>query len=433
MYNLGFGDCFLLTFPAPDRPRKVLIDCGYHTAGPPPRPLKEIVRRIIQDLTEQGEPRIDLVVCTHRHQDHVRGFELADEWARVRVGEVWMPWTEHPTDREARRIREAQAKRALDLRAALAGATGLGVSERERIEAIIDNSLTNALAMGVLHHGFTGAPEVRFLPGSEADGTLERTASTPLLPGVKVHVLGPARDKGIIRDMDPPQDEAYLRAARAVGGGLPLDVDLHRWAVSPAGSELRPWFDRMTAQARGLPTAEPVRTIHPEFLARWFSSLELSWSDLKKVNGIGENDPLLAAVALDAAVNGTSLMLVFEIGRACLVFPGDAQWGTWRRALADPAWRALLGRTTFLKVGHHGSHNATPVQLVEEVLPVDLLAMVPTRTTKKFEDIPRRPLLDALRAKLGSADRLARSDDQVVQPPFGGAPAEGYIDAVVPL
>ena len=37
MYNVGFGDCFLITFPAPDRPRKVLVDCGFHAAGPPPR------------------------------------------------------------------------------------------------------------------------------------------------------------------------------------------------------------------------------------------------------------------------------------------------------------------------------------------------------------------------------------------------------------
>ena len=37
MYNVGFGDSFLLTFPADDRPRRVLVDCGNHAAGPPPK------------------------------------------------------------------------------------------------------------------------------------------------------------------------------------------------------------------------------------------------------------------------------------------------------------------------------------------------------------------------------------------------------------
>ena len=51
MYNVGFGDCFLLSFPAPDRPRKVLIDCGVHAAGPPkPVPFAEVVKAVVADV-----------------------------------------------------------------------------------------------------------------------------------------------------------------------------------------------------------------------------------------------------------------------------------------------------------------------------------------------------------------------------------------------
>ena len=72
-----------------------------------------------------------------------------------------------------------------------------------------------------------------------------------------------------------------------------------------------------------------------------------------------------AASGLDSSLNNTSLMLSFEIGDQYLLFPGDAQWGPWRQSLAE-RWSAdLLRRTTFLKIGHHGSHNATPVDLVE--------------------------------------------------------------------
>jgi hypothetical protein len=138
-------------------------------------------------------------------------------------------------------------------------------------------------------------------------------------------------------------------------------------------------------------------------------------------------------VALDRAVNGTSLMLMFEIGKAFLLFPGDAQWGTWQAALGDERWRDLIGRTVFYKVGHHGSHNATPRTFIEDVLegrrpgpgvPLDdFSAAVSTRTMKKWKFIPKQELLDALH---GATPRLARSD--VREPP---APDFEYVDEIV--
>ena len=63
---------------------------------------------------------------------------------------------------------------------------------------------------------------------------------------------------------------------------------------------------------------------------------------------------------LDKQMNNTSLILVFEVGGARLLFPGDAQIENWQYALANPKYRKLLADTTFYKVGHHGSRNATP-------------------------------------------------------------------------
>jgi beta-lactamase superfamily II metal-dependent hydrolase len=121
-------------------------------------------------------------------------------------------------------------------------------------------------------------------------------------------------------------------------------------------------------------------------------------------------------VALDKAVNGTSLMLLFQVGRALLLFPGDAQWGTWKRAMDDPVWREMLGGLSFLKVGHHGSHNATPVTFVDEVARAPFTAMVSTRATKRYKEIPRRPLLERLMSKCPGL--VVRSDDAQVAAPF---------------
>src|SRR3954468_22865124 len=174
MYDVGFGDSFLLTFPGPDRPRKVLVDCGVHPAGPPEaRPFREVVAQLLEDLREDGEPRVDVVVCSHRHRDHVLGFE--DEgWRSVRVSEVWMPWTEHPTDPEARKIRQAQARKAAAVAEALA-LSGANDERAVRARKLLENNLTNAKAMAMLHGGFLGHPTLRFLPEPQRDGQ-------PLLP-----------------------------------------------------------------------------------------------------------------------------------------------------------------------------------------------------------------------------------------------------------
>ena len=71
---------------------------------------------------------------------------------------------------------------------------------------------------------------------------------------------------------------------------------------------------------------------------------------------------------LDSVLNNTSLMLVFVVGKAVMLFPGDAQWGSWKAALGDPESRRLLDHVTFLKVGHHGSHNSTPQTFVHQCL-----------------------------------------------------------------
>jgi hypothetical protein len=119
-------------------------------------------------------------------------------------------------------------------------------------------------------------------------------------------------------------------------------------------------------------------------------------------------DDLAVAVSLDKAVNGTSLMLMFEFGDAFLLFPGDAQWGTWRSAMDDPEHRELLARTTFLKVGHHGSHNATPKEFVEEVLGGKLwCAATSVRSISFWPEIPKADLLTGLGTR---SERVIRSD-----------------------
>jgi beta-lactamase superfamily II metal-dependent hydrolase len=391
MYNVGFGDAFLLVFPAPDRPRKVLIDCGVHFQGKNPKaPIKEIVKQIIADVTEDSGPRIDLVIATHRHQDHVEGFDDAS-WKQVEVGEVWLPWTEDYTDPDANAILEAQSSKAkklsrvLEKMVALPGRFGLSaarVAALEALKAFSANSLSNAEAMATLHEGFKGGKTIprQYLPFKERN----RNSFEPgVLPGVNVHILGPSRDPEVIRDMDPSGNEEWLRLMEMMASA---DYEPHQ-PFHEGWSEASEKFD-------------PDHRL-------------LKLSELKMIEKIGEGTELNVAVQLEKAVNGTSLMIIFQMGRAWLLFPGDAQNGTWKTALADTEWRELMGRTNFYKIGHHGSHNATPKEFVFDVLRKNFKAMTPVRPIKTFKFIPKTELMAALKAKPG---KIARADKPAEDP-----------------
>ena len=377
MYNVGFGDAFLLTIPTAAGPRKVLFDCGSIKAAA--RPIGDIVRQIVDDVRDaDGVPRIDVVVATHRHRDHVAGFESA-LWKDVEVREVWMPWTEDPTDPAARHIRETQSSLALCLdtafqRQASAGGPPAAVAGWRELAL---NALSNDKAMATLHSGFRGDALRRFLPTKQPE---QQTIKTDVLPGVIVHVMGPSRSETVIRDMDPPAGQSYLRL-----------MDSTSLTVSPPDPFDEDWW---------MPLGD-ANVAH----------LALSDADRQAVDAVGQGLEPLVAVALDKAVNGTSLMLMLQVGDAYLLCPGDAQWGTWEAALGNPEWRALMRRTVFYKIGHHGSHNATPVEFVEHVVGRDFWAMASTTHVDQWPNIPRAPLLTALGERTTKIARTDRPQD----------------------
>jgi len=389
MYNVGFGDAFLILFPDKPRPRRVLIDCGSiknGTAGD----VDEVAARIIGDVTdEDGVARIDVVAMTHFHQDHISGFADRSLWRDVEVGEVWMPWTEDPDDPVALGLRQRQIALASAVRDMAAQQSLMGVADDEveflAVEADNVFSAVNADAQDTLLNGFTGDPQRRFL---SRDSRPRRPRVLP--DGLKVHVLGPSTNPDLINRMDPPSKESFLRVSSPNGDSNGGDLPFHEWELSPE-----------------------------DFMST-YSGIEID--DIQdRLEELGRRGGLLAASILSSSVNNTSLVLAFEYGDAVLLFPGDAQWGTWELILASDRDRRLLRRTSLYKVGHHGSHNATPVSLVTTCLPPGVWSTASVRVRGSW-DIPRAELLEELEEL--APGRVFRSDD----PP--GDPGDGVtIDA----
>src|SRR5262249_44855568 len=102
-YQVGFGDCFLLSFIYTNKDKRhVLIDFG--TTGLPKKkaPSTHMPKLARQIATDCGG-KLTAVVATHRHADHISGFGTDGKTGKsgeiirsLKPKLVIQPWTEDP-------------------------------------------------------------------------------------------------------------------------------------------------------------------------------------------------------------------------------------------------------------------------------------------------------------------------------------------------
>ncbi|MEO7123037.1 MAG: hypothetical protein ABI400_07970, partial [Lacisediminihabitans sp.] len=123
MYNVGFGDCFVITIARDTQVWRMLVDCGVHSQGHATingitRSISDVVQTVIADLTAVATagsaPHLDAIVATHHHQDHISGFAV-DEWANVDVGRVLVPFVEDVNDQDAQALRNSLVSTATQI------------------------------------------------------------------------------------------------------------------------------------------------------------------------------------------------------------------------------------------------------------------------------------------------------------------------------
>jgi hypothetical protein len=434
MYRQGLGDCFLLTFPrAAQPPFNILIDCGALQRDK--KFMTKIVEHIEDTLKADGKGRLDLVVATHEHKDHLSGFNQArDVFNRIEMGGVWMGWTEDLTKAEIRKIKEAKKTALQKLAAAVASPFGARPS-LDGLRGLLEFSEaddktgagTIAEALEYLKERGRNAGVLKFLePG---DGPL----SLDGVPGVRVYALGPPRDPILLKTSAvtaemKDQDVIYHLSRTGAEG-----MDALSAALECAGSPSASGDDRYYPFAieHRIPRDSVWFPLIKPFVAATYDSLAESWRQIDDdwLDAFGQ-----LALDLDNDTNNTSLVLAFEFVKTgeVLLFVGDAQVGNWKswekvsfavpgRTTPLPA-TDLLQRTVFYKVGHHCSHNATikrgGLELMESK---DLVAFIPldkktaAAQGRKDEngkpkgwDMPAKPLYTALRTR--TAERVVISD-----------------------
>jgi hypothetical protein len=456
MYQQGLGDCFLLTFPAATPGRDgfhVLIDCGVILGTPG---AASLLKSVAEDIAETTGKHLDVLVATHEHWDHVAGFHPAAGLFRgFTIDQVWLAWTEDPTDETARRLRRDREAR---LTALWRGAVGL----RDRLEKMakqardggasvplgLDAAVRRAeSAAGVLsffgidpsegpppRDGALGAAAQGSKTGAamewvRAAGKRQRyfrpgeVVSLPAGVDVRVYVLGPPTDLKRLTRSDPTRSghqtyEVLAAAERAFFAGPGIDP----FEVEFAGTVP---FDRKYRIDRD--DAGEIDFFRDHYFGGG-SRDNFAW---RRIDGAWTGASSALALQLDSDTNNTSLALAFELpDRRVLLFPGDAQVGNWESWHTDEdghprIWSSegrtqvtapqLLAQTALYKVGHHGSHNATlRAKGLEMMTREDLVAMVPVdefiaHEKKGWTQMPFSPLMARLdevtRGRVIQADR----------------------------
>ncbi|MGO7035161.1 hypothetical protein ACCT19_30505 [Rhizobium ruizarguesonis] len=418
MYRGILGDCFLVrptvVVDGQETVKTILIDCGVLqnvaagadmlaklseavvkgagkdrlaavVAGP------KQISAVAKDVLKEVDGRIDLLIITHEHFDHLSGFSVEKAGfldKELTIGQLWFAWTEDPKDKQAidLRTRFRQAKQAL------AAAVSLTVS----LGADAPAPLRNAAALAA----FSGPPDLPGLAASGQQSTADiiamlkgkagAAATSYLEPGqvidltefgLKAYVLGPPRLEKLLKKDSPsagPEKEVYLTQqdlAAAAQSTIAAQLALQANANSaPIGDDVTP-FARIHHRPLKAPAkngrANPKEEMSRHVAADLYHEPASAW---RKIDTDWTGSIEALALKMDSDTNNTSLALAFELPDGeVLLFPGDAQVGNWlswnnqtypreKKSDSDPSpinAEDLLRRVTFYKAGHHGSHNAT--------------------------------------------------------------------------
>lgn len=321
-YNVGCGDCIHVRIPGPKGGFNILIDCGKKGDDVL---LKKAVEHLAAQLpagSTPGKKRLDLIVATHRHEDHIKGFD--PRWFEdIEVKNIWLSVAMDPKHPQAKGVNSLRAFATRAMRELLESGQALS-PEVDLLASMygVSNDAADELLMETL-------PKANGIKPKYVHSGMKHGLTLP--PGTAIHILAPEKDV----------DGFYL--------GKELDTSLRTLqgftaALSPA-----------SGGAPGPPAQQPANISATDFQV--LQSRMLS-------NG-------LAFAAKESSIqNNLSVVLLIEWKKRRLLFVGDAEWeGEFKEGKHNGSWNVMWEKhrkthlkspVDFLKIGHHGSINATP-------------------------------------------------------------------------
>jgi hypothetical protein len=375
MYTMGTGDCFLLSFFSDEdtvNPQfKLMIDCGVI------RISETKMEDYAKDIVTSTNGKIDALLITHEHQDHVLGFERAEkiftDSSKFEIDELWLPWTENITDPLVDTWNQEYGKK----KKALAKAT-------EIFKESLKNSIFNDSFKGVKNGAnkielkksiFNGLSEMTALngqPSNEYVGSLKgfdiakkkikKNSVRYLEPGtvlekldnlenIRIFILGPPKLWKSVSTLEGKGEEVYkhnkaLEHLRGISS-LPFEE----------GSDSSPFDEKYVCQ--NLEDCDCINNVTKQYL---------NGDIRRRIDFDWLTSTANLAMRVTTGINNLSAVLAIEFidSGKIMLFPGDAEFGSWQswHTITWPIWSRtqnfqkvttaeLLNRTIFYKVAHH--------------------------------------------------------------------------------
>jgi len=442
MYCIGTGDCFLIKFHSGKKEVfTMMIDCGSCRGD------KKDFTPYVQDLAASlSNKTIDLLVITHEHNDHVNGFDKCyDIFKTLTIKEAWFAWTEDPADPTgaAAALKQKQQKMKMGLQNAIKAL-------QQHRQAFLADQTHNAyripleenhaaFLMGLDTLSSINLPgdDKPSLPGMRKIKQLLEEKKVKIryltpgdcfplsqLPGLTFHVLGPPTSRDAISKDGKEGTDVYNKSLAlnnsnlSVNAFLGLTGELTRNDLPFAGVYVdEPPADKVTPSRTPMPSpgqaetaAAPVGKSSANVIDAYYDAA----NDWRKIDNDWLNSAGALALRLNSHINNTSLVLAIEFTGSgkVLLFPGDAEFGSWESWHLIEEWMTkgkdgkpwaedLLGRTVFYKVGHHLSYNGTALEKGILMMKDPTLAAMATldrhRIAKGWTStMPNKPLLQEL-------------------------------------
>lgn len=345
----------------------------------------------------------------------------------MEFGQLWLPWTEHPDDLQARLIRKQRVLRILGLKALVELLPQRYKSDA--VEAMLDfygvrgsvekgnAKIESELAIETARTEFVPEPRRHFYwHGGDS-------VELPGTNGVRIFFLGPmcesASPSGVF---NVPAATSEKRLAVNEESGQLIAAITRRIGRNRVPAFLKD-FDIKESEAK------EMQDLSAPFGETWKQPYEADADTIERLDAGELGGVMELAVKLDQATNASSLAMAVELPRSkkVLLLPGDApaaDWKDWQKwtwpvgpSESDSAKRIsgrdLLGRAVLYKVSQNGCAKGTSAAEGLSLLACDLVALLSVdgaTARARGWDIPFSRLLEALRAKTN--DRLIRSDEK---------------------